>query len=184
VGKCGPVDRVARGRMPGRNGRKFSDDHPRVIGPRRQASRSRYAPAMNTRMRGRGGLSVAASAWVPPIAMAALIFVLSAQPDLRFVPDAGLDFVVRKVGHMGIFGILALLLLRAAAISGWPRPWAWAIVLTILYAITDELHQGVVGGRTQAAADVGFDAAGALIAIVAGHTLRSRRRHTDPTNRG
>lgn len=90
-----------------------------------------------------------------------------------------MDFVVRKVGHMGIFGILALLSWRAAAISGWPRPWAWAIALTIVYAITDELHQGVVGGRTQAAVDVGFDTAGALIAIVAGHGLRSTRRRRD-----
>ena len=49
-------------------------------------------------------------AWLPAIAWAGLIFVFSAQPNLRFVPDEGLDFLVRKAGHMGIFGILALLL--------------------------------------------------------------------------
>ena len=50
------------------------------------------------------------AAWAPAIAWAGLIFAFSAQPNLRFVPDEGLDFLVRKAGHMGIFGILALLL--------------------------------------------------------------------------
>jgi hypothetical protein len=33
-------------------------------------------------------------AWLPAIAWAGLIFAFSAQPNLRFVPDAGLDFLV------------------------------------------------------------------------------------------
>ena len=56
--------------------------------------------------------------WAPVVGWAALIFVLSAQPDLRVVPDARLDFVVRKLGHMGAFGILALLLWQALAGTG------------------------------------------------------------------
>jgi len=36
------------------------------------------------------------------------IFAFSAQPDLRFLPDDFFDFVVRKVGHAGVFGVLAL----------------------------------------------------------------------------
>ena len=115
-------------------------------------------------------------AWLPAIAWAGLIFVFSAQPNLRFVPDAGLDFLVRKAGHMGIFGILALLLWRAiAGTTAWPRPWAWALALAVLYAVTDELHQGAVTGRHAAAVDVGIDATGALIAVVAVGLIRSRR---------
>jgi hypothetical protein len=53
-----------------------------------------------------------------------LIFALSAQPDLRFAPDAELDFVVRKIGHMGVFAILALLLLRALTRGASSRPSA------------------------------------------------------------
>ncbi len=115
-------------------------------------------------------------AWLPAIAWAGLIFAFSAQPNLRFVPDEFLDFLVRKAGHMGVFGILALLLWRAVAgTTTRRRPWAWALALAVVYAITDELHQGGVIGRHAAAVDVGIDAAGALIAVVAVGLIRSRR---------
>lgn len=45
------------------------------------------------------------------------------------------------------------------------RPLAWAIALTNLYAITEERHQGVIGGRTQTAVAVGFEDVAALIGI-------------------
>jgi VanZ family protein len=115
-------------------------------------------------------------AWAPAIEWAGLIFAFSAQPNLRFVPDEGLDFLVRKAGHMGVFGILALLLWRAmASTTAWRRPSAWALALAVLYAITDELHQGGVIGRHAAAVDVGIDTTGALIAVVAVGLIRSRR---------
>ena len=114
--------------------------------------------------------------WLPLVTWAALIFALSAQPNLRFAPDAGLDFVVRKLGHMGVFGILALLLWRALAVTtAWRRQWAWAFAFTVLYAASDELHQGFVAGRHPSATDVGIDATGALIALVALGFIRSRR---------
>jgi VanZ family protein len=82
------------------------------------------------------------------------------------VPDEGLDFVVRKIGHMGVFGILALLLWRAlAATTHLRRPWAWGIVLAGLYAATDELHQGFVAGRHPSPVDVTIDTVGALVAV-------------------
>ena len=114
-------------------------------------------------------------AWLPVIAWACLIFAFSAQPNLRFVPDQNLDFLVRKAGHMGEYGILALLLWRALATTAWRRPWAWALVLTLLYAATDEIHQGFVAGRHESAIDVGIDAAGALIAVVAVGIIWARR---------
>ena len=114
------------------------------------------------------------SAWVPVIVWASLIFILSAQPDLRFLPDSGLDFIVRKIGHMGVFGILALLVWRALAITtAWPRPSAWALVLTVAYAASDELHQGFVAGRYLSGVDVAIDALGALVAIAAVGLYRS-----------
>jgi VanZ family protein len=116
------------------------------------------------------------AAWLPVIAWAGLIFAFSAQPNLRFVPDQNLDFLIRKAGHMGVFGILALLLWRGVATTtAWRGPWAWALALAILYAITDEFHQGFVAGRHESAVDVGIDAAGALIAVVAVGIVRARR---------
>ena len=104
------------------------------------------------------------------------VLAFSTQPNLRFASDESLDFLVRKAGHMAVFGILALLLWRAVAgTTAWRRPWAWALALAALYAVTDELHQGFVAGRHASAVDVGIDAAGALIAVVAVGIVRSRR---------
>jgi VanZ family protein len=117
------------------------------------------------------------AAWLPVLAWAGLIFAFSAHPNLRFLSDASLDFLVRKAGHMGVYGILALLLWRAlATTTAWRRPWPWSVVLAILYAITDEFHQGFVAGRHESAADVGIDAA------VPGYRRPGRRTRSVPTN--
>jgi VanZ family protein len=114
--------------------------------------------------------------WAPVVGWAAVIFALSATPNLRFVPDPWLDFVSRKLGHMGVFGILALLLWRALdGTTAWRQPWAWGLALTVLYAASDEFHQGFVAGRHPSATDVAIDATGALIALVTVGLVRSRR---------
>jgi VanZ family protein len=104
-----------------------------------------------------------------------MIFVLSAQPDLRFVPDDNLDFVVRKIGHAAVFGVLTLLVWRAARATSWRRPLGWALAIATIYAVTDELHQATVAGRHASGVDVGIDVAGALIAVaVVGLVRRAR----------
>jgi VanZ family protein len=114
--------------------------------------------------------------WAPVVVWAALIFGLSATPNLRFVPDEGLDLIVRKIGHMGVFGILALLIWRALeATTSLRRTWSWALALTVLYAITDEYHQASVVGRHASPVDVAIDAVGALIAVAAVSLVRARR---------
>jgi hypothetical protein len=47
--------------------------------------------------------------WLPLLIWAAIIFALSATPNLRVAQAADVDFVVRKAGHMAVFGELALL---------------------------------------------------------------------------
>jgi VanZ family protein len=117
----------------------------------------------------------AIAAWLPAVAWAGLIFTFSAQENLTFVPDEGLDFVVRKLGHMAVFGILAVLLWRAlAGTTALRRPGAWALALTVVYAVTDELHQALVPGRGPSAQDVAIDAAGALIAVAVVGFARAR----------
>ncbi len=114
-------------------------------------------------------------AWFPVLAWAAAIFALSAQPNLRFVPDEGLDLVVRKIGHMGVFGILALLAWYALARTAAMRPpWAWAGVGSVLYAISDELHQGLTAGRHPSPVDVGIDTVGIVVALTVVGFVRAR----------
>ncbi|MDQ3554730.1 MAG: VanZ family protein [Chloroflexota bacterium] len=123
--------------------------------------------------------------WLPAIAWALLIFALSAQSDLRVVPaDDGLDFVLRKLGHFVVFGILAILVWRAlCATPAVQRPSVWALALTLLYAITDEVHQGLVPSRVMSMTDVAIDGAGALAFLVARSLVagKGHRRSTHPS---
>jgi VanZ family protein len=108
------------------------------------------------------------SLWVPVLVWAAFIFFLSSIPHLRFMENNLWDFIVRKIGHMGVFGILARLVARA--LTGGTR-WSWkkifvgSLVLSFLYACSDEFHQAFVPGRHASAVDVAIDTAGAWIAL-------------------
>jgi VanZ family protein len=103
--------------------------------------------------------------WLPVVLWAALIFAFSAQSNLRFAQADALDFVVRKAGHMFVFGVLAILLWRALTSAQIGRPVFWSWLLTAVYAGSDELHQSFTAGRHPSPVDVGIDAVGALIAL-------------------
>jgi VanZ family protein len=114
--------------------------------------------------------------WLPVLAWASVIFAFSATANLRFAQASDVDFVVRKAGHMFVFGVLALLFLRALQASGIRPAMAWSLLFTVAYAVTDELHQAFTQGRHPSPVDVGIDAAGALIALTAlALLLRARR---------
>lgn len=106
------------------------------------------------------------SYWLPVGAWMALIFVLSAQPQLPGPPPA-LLFIF---GHFVEYGVLALLLLRAVQQSGREdkaRTVLWSLAVVALYAASDELHQHFVPGRTPDLWDITWDLAGAGVAVVA-----------------
>jgi len=118
--------------------------------------------------------------WLPPVLWMGVIFILSAQPSLPRHPEALLDHVLKKAGHMVGYGILAFLLWRAlsrgrGALS-WPALVA-AFVVSVLYAASDEYHQSFVPGRNGTPVDVGFDAVGALVVLlIVGSLGRKGRR--------
>ncbi len=105
--------------------------------------------------------------WGPPILWMGLIFYLSAQPQLPTLDETWLDFLLKKAGHIVVYAVLAWLLVRALVQEGpvQPRHLRLALLLTILYALSDELHQSFVPGRTARLLDVGFDTLGALLAL-------------------
>jgi VanZ family protein len=98
---------------------------------------------------------------------AAVIFALSATPNLRVAQADDLDFILRKAGHMAAFGILTVLLWRALTLAAVRRAMAWSLLLTVSYAASDEFHQSFTAGRHASPVDVGIDSAGAAIALVA-----------------
>jgi VanZ family protein len=115
--------------------------------------------------------------WIPVILWGALIFTLSTStfsaantgkivdPLLRFlIPgitassvDVG-HMLVRKVAHFTEYGILFWLLVRGPMAE---RPYL-ALMLCVVYALTDEGHQVFVPGRTASLYDVALDSSGAL----------------------
>ena len=105
-------------------------------------------------------------AWFLVALWAAVIFALSATPNLRFVEADTADFIIRKAGHMAVFGILAVLLWRAISYSRRRGAVVVSLVLTILYAASDEFHQSLTAGRHPSPVDVAIDSAGALIALL------------------
>jgi len=99
---------------------------------------------------------------VVPLAVMAVIFWLSAQPDL----DSGLgtwDTIGRKLAHVAVYTALTLSLSWALRPS-IARPLPIAVAVSLLYAISDEIHQGFVEGRDGRPIDVAIDAIGILIA--------------------
>jgi VanZ family protein len=96
-----------------------------------------------------------------------LIFWLSAQPDLPHAPEPWLDTVVKKLGHAVLYGVLARLYLGALRGDRSPsgRTRLLAFGLAVLYAVTDEVHQSFVPGRTPSPWDVVIDGIGAALAI-------------------
>ena len=95
----------------------------------------------------------------PPLLLMAVIFFLSAQPDL----NSGLgdwDTIGRKLIHAGTYGLLWLLWSRALG-----RRRLLAVAITLAYAISDEYHQTFVHGRHGSPVDVAIDMAGVAIAM-------------------
>ena len=98
-----------------------------------------------------------------PLALMGVIFWFSAQPAGGH--HAWWVIVFRKLGH--ITGYALLTALWAWALRGAVRrPVLWAMLISLAYACSDELHQTFVRGRTGTPRDVVIDAIGIAIAAL------------------
>jgi VanZ family protein len=107
--------------------------------------------------------------WILVVLWMGVIFYLSAQPDLPHHPEAALDVVIKKSGHMAEYGILAALAWwawRGDQATTPTRAFLYAFVLAALYAVSDEGHQYFVPGRNPQPLDVGFDVVGAMLSLL------------------
>ena len=93
------------------------------------------------------------------------------------------DYPVRKLAHMTEFGILAVLIFCAiktykiAQVTKQRYLFAW--LGAVAYAVTDEIHQLFVPGRSGNFIDVCVDASGALIAIALVYGVAALYRRTN-----
>ena len=119
---------------------------------------------------------------VPPLVVMALIFFLSAQPNDG--EDRALwELVLRKVGHVTEYLVLTLATWRA--VRGLRPSWGIAsqliaaVLVGLLYAVSDEIHQTFVEGRHGTPVDVLIDAIGmTLAALLVLRRYADRRRRT------
>lgn len=106
--------------------------------------------------------------WLPVLIWAAVIFTFSSLPINQPAPFSLTDFIVKKTAHMTEYAILYFLVWRALSNRGTikDKSLLWKIlIVTILYAASDELHQTLIPGREGTLRDVGFDTIGMLISL-------------------
>ena len=134
----------------------------------------------------------------------ALIFFLSSEPSTASSVRSGtivnaihsinpnyadvenITFLVRKAAHITAYFILGVLMFRVIRMFKLPSRKAVILsaALVALYAITDELHQLLVNGRSGEVRDVLIDTtAGALGVLVTFIIIRSYtlRRRSSPS---
>jgi VanZ family protein len=129
--------------------------------------------------------------WLPVVVWMALIFSASSDsqsgqrssciigpilrwlnPNISEIATDRVVAIVRKVAHVTEYALLAVLLWRARRGTcglrgvGWNRYHArFAFIVTVLYSITDELHQMLVPNRGPSLGDVLLDSAGGLLGL-------------------
>lgn len=98
------------------------------------------------------------------------------------------EFIVKKGSHLLVYALLALLTLRAFRLQQWTLDTALiaSLVVTVIYAASDEFHQSFVAGRGASLRDIGIDTTGALLAltgagwILGRHNTREAQRPSYP----
>lgn len=92
-----------------------------------------------------------------------------------------MGLVVRKVAHMSEYALLAVLLVFYLSCYSFAKKdcllLAWGI--TVLYAISDEIHQLFVPGRAGKITDVCIDSVGAAIGVLLLFILWKKRKKYD-----
>ncbi|NJP38625.1 VanZ family protein [Alkalicoccus luteus] len=119
------------------------------------------------------------TSWALVLAWMGLIFYFSHQPGdrsgemssgvlqaltalLPFEPSETFHFLLRKSAHFTVYAVLGILLLRALKLhASGKKAVAWALLISCLYAVSDEYHQTFIPGRSGEVGDVLIDTVGA-----------------------
>ena len=108
--------------------------------------------------------------WLPVFLWAGFIFALSSISQITVAEFFLWDFTAKKVAHVGEYAVLYALILRAIE-----KKWVLSFFLTMIYAVSDEIHQSFVPGRNAAVYDLAFDFSGAVISAYIIWKLRQIR---------
>lgn len=131
-------------------------------------------------------------AWGPVLVLMGLIFFTSAQPKppapensgssvyvSGMIPmfPGGWETLIKKGGHVLAYAALAGLTWRALRTYDLAarEAAALAILVAVAYAISDEIHQLFVLGRSGSVLDIGLDFMGAVVCVGTCWMLTTRR---------
>lgn len=90
-----------------------------------------------------------------------IIFYLSSQPVPPGIQLKGIDKLLHIIEYLPL-GFLWALLLKEMGLRGW---MIFAFIFSILYAISDEIHQLFVPGRLASVSDIFADGIGITLGI-------------------
>lgn len=111
-----------------------------------------------------------------------LIHVFTSIFPIQFHIDH-LHFFIRKGAHFFAYFILGLLVINALFKShNWKTDFAIALSICTVYAITDEIHQLFIPGRSGEIRDVLIDSCGATFGIglyLIGRKIFFKRKNTE-----
>lgn len=105
--------------------------------------------------------------WLPAVIWASVIFTFSSFSTVKTTDFFIGDFLLKKTAHIMEYGIFATLVYRALVNSKIEKKKAmwYAVIVALLYGISDEFHQSFIYGRTATLRDVLIDTTGAIIFI-------------------
>jgi VanZ family protein len=119
--------------------------------------------------------------WLPAALWMLLIFIMSSRPTVHASAIDWQDFFIKKTAHFIEYFILNLLFLyslKKTTFQKNPQLIFTALILTILYAISDEFHQTFVSGREGRPRDVFIDSFGASVSALLFSQTRLSRLYT------
>ena len=105
-------------------------------------------------------------AWIPPLVLMSIIFTLSTRQNLSVSTEHAVNFSVFKTLHVLEYGLLTLLFFRALYMTAklaYEKIIALSMLCSLLYGISDEIHQTYVPTRSGQPRDVLIDAVGIFI---------------------
>ena len=115
--------------------------------------------------------------WLPAILFMVLIFCLSSRPAAGLVKSLPILLGI-KIVHIVEYGFL-FFLVRFAILNTTSlkqnQLFTLSFIITVLYGLSDELHQAFVPSRTASIADVIANGIGAALAQL-GIQIRLKRR--------
>lgn len=105
--------------------------------------------------------------FLPPVLLMVAIFYMSSKQNLSVSQTYTVNFIFMKSVHLGIYALLNFLLFRFFYFlygkNNTDKALFLSVFASIIYAISDEIHQSFVPTRTGTIRDIMIDTIGIVL---------------------